>query len=100
MARRSDTVFGTRLVIAAAVVTAVTASATTAVQAWQDEATRLSLGGPRQFSVDDGALAAYNASRAADPDGRWLMAMVGVPDGSEPYRRVFADTSRWDAVVG
>jgi ABC-type lipoprotein release transport system permease subunit len=100
LARRSDTVFGTRLVIAAAVVTAVTLSATTAVDAWQDESTRLSLGGPRQFAVDDGALAAYSAARAADPDGQWLMAIVAAPDGSEPYRRMFADTERWDAVVG
>jgi ABC-type lipoprotein release transport system permease subunit len=100
LARRSDTVFGTRLVIAAAVVTAVTLSATTAVEAWQDESTRLNLGGPHQFAADDGALAAYSASHAADPDGRWLMAIVSAPDESEPYRRVFADTARWDAVVG
>jgi ABC-type lipoprotein release transport system permease subunit len=100
LARRSDSVFGTRLVIAAAVVAVVTASATTAVNAWQDESTRLNLGGPRQFKVDEGAQAAYSASHAADPDGTWLMAMVGAPDGSEPYRRMFADTARWDAVVG
>ena len=100
MARRSDTVFGARLVIAAAVVTAVTASATTAVHAWQDESTRLALGGPRQYPVRAGALAAYRASHTADPDGRWLMAMMAAPDESERYRRVFADTARWDTVVG
>ncbi len=100
MARRSDTVVGTRLVIAAAVVTAVTASATNAVGSWQDESTRLSLGGPRQYPVDSGALAAYQASHLADPAGRWLMAMVSAPDGSESYRRIFADTDRWQRVVG
>lgn len=100
LARRSDTVFGARLVIAAAVVTAVTASATAAVASWQDESTRLLVGGPRQFPVDEGGLAAYEASHSADADGRWLMAMVAVPDGSERYRRMFADTARWDRVVG
>lgn len=100
LARRSDTVVGTRLMIAAAVVTAVTASATNAVAVWQDESTRLSLGGPRQYPVDSGALAAYQASHLADPAGRWLMAMVSAPDASEPYRRVFADTDRWQRVVG
>lgn len=100
LARRSDTIVGTRLVIAAAVVTAVTASATSAVGAWQDESTRLSLGGPRQLAVAGGALAAYQASRAADPAGHWLMAIVSAPDQSEPYRRVFVDSARWRAVVG
>ncbi len=100
LGRRSDTVFGTRLVIAAAVVGAVTASATTAVASWQDETTRLALGGPRQFSVEKGGLAAYEAAHRVDPEGEWLMAMVSAPDDSLPYRRVFADTERWDTVVG
>lgn len=100
MARRSDTVFGARLVIAAAVVATVTASATTAVAGWQDESTRLALGGPRQFDVESGGLAAYEASHHADPDGRWLMAMVAAPDGSAHYRRMFADIDRWNGVVG
>ena len=100
LARRSDTVFGTRLVIAAGVVVAVTASATTAVASWQDESTRLAIGGPKQFTVQSGGLAAYMATKTVDPDGRWLMAMVEAPDRSEPYRRVFVDTNRWNRVVG
>lgn len=100
LARRSDTAFGTRLVIAAAVVAAVTLNATAAVASWRAEGTRLELGGPQRFTVEAGALAAYNVSHAVDPDGRWLMALVGAPDESEPYRRVFADTVRWREVVG
>ncbi len=100
MARRSNSVFGTRLVVAAAVVTAVTSSTSTAVSGWVDESTRLASGGPLQFAVASGPLAAYDATHLIDPEGRWLMAMVAVPDKSEPYRRILADTGRWDAVVG
>ena len=100
MARRSNSVFGTRLVIAAAVVTAVTSSTSTAVTGWLDESTRLAAGGPLQYTVSSGPLAAYAATHRIDPRGQWLMSMVGVPDKSERYRRIFADTARWDAVVG
>lgn len=99
LARRSDSAVGTRLVIAAAVVAAVTAHATAAVAAWQDETTRLAIGGPQRFTVESGALAAYEVTDDVDPDGRWLMAMVAYPDKSEPYRRVFVDTARWESVV-
>ncbi|MGA9345152.1 MAG: FtsX-like permease family protein [Nocardioidaceae bacterium] len=100
MARRSNSVFGTRLVIAAAVVTAVTSSTSTAVADWLAESTKLAVGGPLQYTVAAGPLAAYDATHRIDPEGRWLMAMVEAPDKSEPYRRVFADTARWNAVVG
>ena len=100
LARRADSAFATRVVVAAGVVAAITASAATDVSGWQDETTRLSLGGPTSYRVDAGPMAAYLASQQADPDGRWLMAMTQVPDKSEAYRRMFADTSRWDSVVG
>ena len=100
LGRRADTAMGTRLVIAAAVVAAVTANATAAVAAWQVETTKLDLGGAQRFTVEAGALAAYEVSHTVDPGGQWLMAMVSFPDESEPYRRVFADTERWESVVG
>ncbi len=100
LARRRDTVGGTSLVVAAAVVAAVTVSSAGAVAAWQDETARLRLGGPQRMEVSGGALAAYTLSRQADPDGRWLMAVVTAPDRSEAYRRTFADMERWDSVVG
>jgi putative ABC transport system ATP-binding protein len=101
LARRSDTAFGARVVIAAGVVAAVTLSAGTAARAWQDESTRIAMGGPLRYTVDDGAaLAAYQATHDLDPDGRWLMTMVSAPDKSEAYRRAFADMSRWRSVVG
>ena len=101
LARRSDTAFGARVVIAAGVVAAVTASAGAVATAWQDESTRIAMGGPIRYTVDPGAaLAAYETTHQVDPDGRWLMAMVSAPDESETYRRVFADMDRWDNVVG
>jgi hypothetical protein len=101
LARRSDTAFGARVVIAAGVVAAVTVSASTVAYAWQDESTRMAMGGPLRYTVDAGAaLGAYEATHDVDPDGRWLMAMVAAPDKSESYRRAFADMARWQNVVG
>jgi hypothetical protein len=101
LSRRSDTAFGARVVIAAGVVAAVTASAGAVTTAWQEESTRIALGGPLRYTVDDGAtLAAYEATHRLDPDGKWLMAAVAAPDASQTYRRSFADMSRWDRVVG
>lgn len=100
LARRADSAFGARVMVAAGVVAAITASAASDVSGWQDESTRLSIGGPVSYRVDAGPMAAYDTSHAADPEGRWLMAMTQVPDESEAYRRMFADTERWDAVVG
>lgn len=100
LARRRDTVGGTRLVVAAAVVAAVTVSGSGAVTAWTAETARLQLGGPQRMAVEGGALTAYTVSHGADPGGRWLMAVTAAPDRSEAYRRSFADMERWDRVVG
>ena len=100
LARRRDSAGGGRLVVAAAVVAVVTVTAAGAVTAWQEETVRLGLGGPQRMDVDGGALAAYTLSERADPDGRWLMAVVAAPDRSEAYRRTFADMDRWERVIG
>ncbi|MEJ7690217.1 MAG: hypothetical protein WKF76_07165 [Nocardioidaceae bacterium] len=100
LARRRDSAGGGRLVVAAAVVAVVTVTAAGAVTAWQEETVRLRLGGPQRMDVDGGALAAYTLSKQADPDGRWLMAVVAAPDRSEAYRRTFADMDRWERVIG
>lgn len=100
LARRSESARGTRLVIAAAVVTAVTVNAGGSVAAWQEESTRLDVGGPSQYAVEGGGAQAYALTHRLDPEGRWLMAVVAIPDESEPYRRAFADMQRWDRVVG
>ena len=100
LGRRTGSVSGARLVIAAGVVLAVTANAVAAVGDWRDTSVRLTLGGPTRYAVPAGALAAYSASHRADPDGRWLMAVVSAADPSEAYRRAFVDSARWAAVAG
>ncbi len=100
LARRSDTVVGTRLVVAAAVVSAVTFTASSSVTDWRDESTRLQFGGPLRYDVEAGSLTAYELSQQLDPEGHWLMAAVAAPDESTTYRRSFADMARWERVVG
>lgn len=100
LSRRDDALLTAGLVVAAATVAAVAVNAVSAVAAWREETTRLTFGAPVRYPVESGGLAAYQASREADPDGRWLMAAVSAPDESESYRRVFVDTARWNAVLG
>jgi hypothetical protein len=89
-----------RVLVAAAVLLAVTLTGARAAADWRDDAGRLQAGGPVVVPFSAGALRAYAAARDADPQGRWLMAAVAVDDLTPADRRVFVDSQRWDAVVG
>src|SRR4051794_38214173 len=89
-----------RVLVAAAVLLAVTLTGGAAAADWRHDAGRLRAGGPTVVPFPDGALRAFAAAHDADPDGRWLMAAVAVDDLQPRARRVFVDTARWNAVVG
>lgn len=99
--RRADSLALLRIVVAAGVLVAVAASASTSAQAWRDQRARLQVGAPVSYPVPAGALAAYAASRLADPRGGWLAAVASyTTDDSPAGRRVFVDATRWGTVVG
>jgi len=89
-----------RVLVAAAVLLAVTLTGGAAAADWRDDAARLRAGGPTAVPFPEGALRAYAAAHDADPKGQWLMAAVAVDDLTPKTRRVFVDSARWDAVVG
>jgi hypothetical protein len=89
-----------RILVAAAVLLAVTLTGGRAAADWRDDAGRLRAGGPIVLPFDAGALRAYAAAHDADPQGEWLMAAVAIDDLDPAHRRVFVDAARWDAVVG
>src|SRR5262249_60839969 len=63
-----------RILVAAAVLLAVTLTGTRAAADWRDDAGRLRAGGPTVVTFPQGALRAYAAAHDAHPQGRWLMA--------------------------
>ncbi|WP_151083308.1 hypothetical protein [Nocardioides cynanchi] len=89
-----------RIMVAAAVLLAVTLTGSSAASSWRLDSAHLRAGGPTAVPFTAGGLRAYSASHDADPDGRWLMAEVAVDDLSPVSRRVFVDAQRWPAVVG
>lgn len=89
-----------RVLVAAAVVLAVTLTGGRAAADWRDDTGRLQAGGPLVVTFPDGALRAYAAAHDADPQGKWLMAAVSVDDLDPTARRVFVDSPRWGPVVG
>ena len=99
--RRADSVSLIRLVVAAGVVFAVAASASTAAQAWREERVRLQVGAPVSYPVKAGALQAFAAAQTADPKGAWLLPVAAYTADSDPgSRRVFVSAERWRTVVG
>jgi hypothetical protein len=89
-----------RVLVAAAVLLAVTLTGGRAAADWRDDAGRLQAGGPLAVPFPDGALRAYAAAHDADPQGKWLMAAVSIDDLDPAARRVFVDSRQWDTVVG
>ncbi len=89
-----------RVLVAAAVLLAVTLTGGRAAADWRDDAGRLQAGGPLAVPFKAGGLRAYAASHDADPHGSWLMAAVAIDDLDPQARRVFVDSARWQAVVG
>ena len=89
-----------RVMVAAAVLLAVTLTGGHTASQWRDDAGRLRAGGPLVLSFEQGGLRAYAAAHDADPDGKWLMAVVAINDLDPTARRVYVDSGRWNAVVG
>ncbi len=89
-----------RILVAAAVLLAVTLTGGRAASVWRHDSAHLRAGGPTAVPFTAGGLRAYSASHEADPSGRWLMAEVAVDDLTPESRRVFVDAQRWPAVVG
>jgi len=89
-----------RILVAAAILLAVTLTGGRTAADWRDDAGHLRAGGPLVLPFTDGALRAYAAAHDADPQGRWLMAAVAIDDLDPARRRVYVDAPRWDAVVG
>lgn len=90
-----------RLLVAAATLAAVALTGATAVDTWTDHTARIRNGAPLRIPLDTGAAGALAVTQQLDPEGRWLMAAVVVPEDSDTVeRRAFVDTSRYDAVVG
>jgi len=89
-----------RVLVAAAVLLAVTLTGGRAAAQWRHDAGHLRSGGPIQVPFRAGALSAYVAARDADPHGRWLMAAAWQEDPRPDHRTVWVSADRWDRVVG
>lgn len=101
LARVADAVTAVRLLVAAAVVSALAVTGAEQVDEWSEHTARLRAGAPVQVVVDTDAPTALELTREIDPDGGYLMAAVLVPGtGAIPNRRAFLDTSRYDRVLG
>ncbi|MDX6297893.1 MAG: hypothetical protein QOI51_1750 [Nocardioidaceae bacterium] len=99
--RRADSLALLRMVVAAGVVFAVAASASTAARSSREERARLQVGAPVSYPVPGGALRAYAAADKADPGGSWLLPVAAYTTDSEVgSRRVFVAADRWKDVVG
>ncbi|WP_220794151.1 hypothetical protein, partial [Nocardioides pelophilus] len=92
---------GLPLLVAAGVLLALACNTLFAVQDWEEDTRAVTAGAPlvvRYAGDPDGVL---EATREADPDGRWLMAAVRVfPDDRPVSRRAYLDTARYERVVG
>jgi hypothetical protein len=101
LSRRGGAVAAVRVVVAGVVVAGVAAASWVGTRAWSESTARIDTGGPVAFQAPSGALQAYVASHRADPHGRWLMAEAAAADPTDGSARdLFADTARWDRVVG
>lgn len=90
----------TRLLVAAAVVAAVALTAAASVAQWRTETGRLRAGAALVIPLDLTAHQALELSHGLDPQGRWLMAAVLVPDPQLQVRRAFVETGRVARVMG
>ena len=100
--RRTSTLSVAFACIAGAVVLAVFGmTARQASAQWRDDVAAISTGGVDVYESPSTATATFLATRAADPDGRWLMAIEAAPTSidAEKYNG-FADLTRWERVVG
>lgn len=101
LARVAEAATPIRLVVAAAVVGAVSLTGSQQVDDWSEDTARIRTGAPIQVRLDGNVYDALSLSHELDPDGQWLMAAALVPGtGSVQARRAFLDTERYEAVAG
>lgn len=101
LARVADGAEPVRLLVAATVVCAVSATGAHQVTDWAQDNARIRAGAPVRVALDGDVDEALRLTRELDPDGRYLMAAALVPgEGSVPARRAFLDTARFPAVLG
>lgn len=100
--RRTGVLGATFACVAGAIVIAVFgASVQHAETQWRDEMSLIATGGVTAYESDLSAAATLLATRAADPDGEWLMTVEGSShDVEADHYRGFADLTRWERVVG
>ncbi len=98
--RTADGGSALRLLVAAGAVATLAATGAAGVAGWADQSGRITAGAPLRVDLRDTAQAALAKTEKHDPDGRFLMAAVLVPDAQPARRRAFVDTSRYDAVIG
>ncbi|UYM05909.1 ABC transporter permease [Solicola gregarius] len=68
---------------------------------WRDDVAAIATGGVDTYDSEHTATATFLATRAADPDGRWLMTIEGSPTDIDPETyNGFADLTRWERVLG
>lgn len=86
--------------MAAIVLVVVAGSAWSAGADWRESTALLRTGGPVAIASEKSVASTLAATRRADPEGRWLMTALSFPEESgRTYRRLYADTSRWDRVL-
>ena len=79
LARVAEAATPIRLVVAAAVVGAVSVTGAQQVDDWADDTARIRAGAAVQVPVDGDVYDALGVSHELDPDGEWLMAAAVVP---------------------
>jgi len=100
---RRATALGTAFacVASAAVMVVFGLSTRQAEVQWRTDMANIATGGVIAYESDLSAAATLLATREADPDGRWLMAIeASAPDVDADDYRGFADLTRWNRVVG
>ena len=100
LARRAGTLTPLGLVVAAAVVATVGATAAHTTRDWVDQTARLRAGAAVQVRLHGtGAAQALVLTHRLDPQGRWLMAAVVLPPQGRG-RSVLVDSARLARVAG
>lgn len=100
---RRTTVLATTFacVAGAVVMTVFGLSVRQAETQWRTDMATIATGGVTSYESDLSAAPTLLATRAADPDGRWLMAIeASATDVDADSYRGFADLTRWDRVLG
>src|SRR5690606_3421375 len=99
--RADDLVSPLRLVVAAAVVGTLALTGSAAVAGWSETQARVVSPGPQVVDFGARALGALALTHELDPHGEHLMTTAVVPSEDRlGERRAFADTVRWESVVG